>query len=202
MADDRALQDSGPNGLLQRRFNTAAAPSTAFAPEVFPTVPVSDYPAAEQYLSGWRLASCYAQVGALAGTPSQLFLTNPAGSGIIAEIQLVEAAVGAGGVLIGRYTGALTGSLGAVNTVPVDTRWPINAVTRLTGLSGSIENAAALAAAARMFRYFYTAALMRQTPFTAVITPGHTLIVATENNNTFLYTSVVWRERRAQPAEL
>lgn len=203
MPDERLIQDGGFNQLLQRRLNTAAAPSVAVAPEVFPIFPAGQYTSDLDRLLGIRRCAAYAAFAGGAGVPSQWWLANPVGSNVIAVFTDIQFLPGSGDGIISLYPGSLaTGNLGATATVPLDTRFGLPTQTTLSTIFANAANNAAALAAERAFAYFTAGMVYRLTDPGIVVSPGFTLVVRSVTNNVALYANARWIERRAQPSEL
>ena len=198
------INDWGLNEVLRRRYNVQeGAPAPTMAMETFPVVEVGPFTPELEFLAGWRRCGSRGLISLNAGNPSQLFLSNPVDSRTIAVIDAVQVAYSGSDTELALYAGYLVGSLGAVQSVPLDTRFGLPAVTTISSLVCSGENAAAAAAARRAFDYMpvTTNQVDKIRPGPIILSPGYTLMLGTTANNVSLFASFRWRERRMLPTE-
>lgn len=195
------INDWGLNEVLRRRYNVQeGAPAPTMAMETFPVVDVGPFTPELNYLAGWRLCGGVAIVAAAVGFPSQIMLRNPASSRVLAIIDDFTCITAGAGIFLALYPGELVGALGAANSVPLDTRYQLPAVTTLTTCILSIDNTVASAVGNRNFD-FLTAGVDKKRPGPIVLTPGFTFVAYGDANNANLYGSLRWRERRMLPGE-
>lgn len=192
------------NDQLQRRLNlTTPGPSSTLAPEIMPVYDVSAPPVDTLWLQGVRLCGAIAQVAAVAGQQSTFRLRNPAGSGMVVQVERLQVRastameIQAGLVIVNANMAT------AANGSPRDSRGRIAAANATQAIPSAETSAAPLLIISGSPALIHNNGTLSSTydvPF--VITPGFAFDVVGMTVNIAMNVNVFWRERAAARSEL
>jgi len=189
------------SALLTRAFaiKGPGSPVPTLAPEISPSYDVNSRDdAALAFLRMEKLCGIGQQVGPVAAEYAGACLLNPAGSGLLLEVeQLIVFSTGT----VFAYLGVGTSGLATpVNPFVRDTRWgPVSGGTYSAAAKVSQETNAVLPGGNAIARFPPNALGFFAMPI--VISPGHRLILANGTVNLAIAYTMQWRERALPPEE-
>lgn len=198
MTIPNVINDFGVNELLRRRYNVVeSGPAPSLAPEISPIISAAPYTPEQDLYSGWYLAAGLSIAPALAGSWGRTRLANPPGSAVIAVVESLILHGNGVDLRVYRTLGdplsnADVGSLRDFRN---------RAAARETALTLTNE-------ASGSFPIFSTIFYVPGSPqryhlqVPIVLAPGTGLGVIADQQSAAFAVTYVWRERRAQPAEL
>jgi len=198
-------------GQLLRAIANGPDPARIPAPtEVIPTIDLSQPPYDWLYPQDVYLYGGYATEASLAGNRSQVALSNPAGSGVIATVEKVTARSDTTRVTLNMANAAAVAAFDSDGQEwGRDSRLLTNVTVPPTGRAPACkvltdQSAQAGQVIITMFGLMYDGA----TYFTyvedrigAVLLPGSALVVCPAADEKVLYSSILWRERIYDPKE-
>lgn len=202
------INDGGINSLLVRRLNVVDTPAPAgtVAPEVFPTFNVAPPSLEDDYLRGVFLAGGVAHQPGAAGQYANIRLANLPGSGIITIVDRILVNAGSNGAILAGVSTTTTpfanvrqSGMRDARIRPFSTaRGTLSVLSSETNISPPVSavNSKLLAA------WLQATTVLNQVEIGVVLPPGTSWEIGINDVNVYLFITVFFRERRAQPSEL
>jgi len=187
---------------LMRRVVDAKGPGSMVndaLTELFPMLDVENLPAELQLLSGTRIAFAGEELAPGVGNIAKIQLFNPAGSGQLVIVDVVQLATGTSTAINMTLTAITFPTAPGIELVR-DTRLGVS-----QGTTAALQTDVGVGTVAQslVFRAIAnTTVTIGGSGSVAVLAPGTGLLLGTASSNVTLDVNFFWRERVAQASEL
>lgn len=200
------IQDSGVNSQLARRLNTISGPASSLAPEVMPVVLAAEYTAEQNFWAGVGLRATRVTTPLDAANFSGFRLRNPAGSRTLIVVERVYIGKPTAQSVQMGVTPADTNLSSVSASGSRDTRTPPTTATQQSTAIASVGIAGTPTFTTSGKVLFlspgFVAVNAERWDVEVVLAPGTSFEMWSNAVNQNFQTTVLWRERTAQPSEL